>query len=60
MEVKQLEILRLSNGKAIHIDGNEITRDEAHEIIIRLTGTWGTDFEKQELKDAALGLSRDC
>lgn len=52
--------MRLSNGKAVHIDGKEFTRDEAHEIIIRLTGTWGNDFEKQELKDAALGLKRDC
>lgn len=55
-----IEILRLSNGKAVHIDGKELTRDEAHEIIIKLTGTWGNDFEKQELKDAALGLKRDC
>lgn len=55
-----IEILRLDNGKAIYIDGEEVTRNEAHEVIIKLTETWGTDFEKQELKDAALGLSRDC
>jgi len=47
----------LGNGKRIYIDGNGINRDEAHEIIIRLTKTWGTDFEKQELKDLAL---MDC
>jgi len=34
-----------------------LERDEAHEIIIKLTGTWGTDFEKQELKDLALGIT---
>ena len=55
-----IEVLRLSNGKVIYTDGEEFTRDEAHEIIIKLTETWGTDFEKQELRDAALGLSRDC
>lgn len=55
-----IEILRLSNGKTVHIDGNEFTRDEAHEIIIELTGTWGNNFEKRELKDLALGLKRDC
>lgn len=55
-----IEIERLSSGKVVYIDGNEFTRDEAHEIIIKLTETWGTDFEKQELKDAALGLKRDC
>ena len=55
-----IKILTLSNGKAVYIDGNEFTRDEAHEIIIKLTGTWGNDFEKRELKDLALGLKRDC
>lgn len=55
-----IEVLRLSNSKAIYIEGKEFTRDEAHEIIIKLTETWGTHFEKQELKDAALGLKRDC
>lgn len=54
-----IKILTLSNGKAVYIQGKQVTRDEAHEIIIKLTGTWGTDFEKQELKDAALGLKRD-
>lgn len=54
------EVLKLSNGKAICIEGEEFTRDEAHEIIIKLTETWGTDFEKQKLRDAALGLKRDC
>ena len=46
----------MGNGKAVHIDGNELTRDEAHEIIISLTGTWGTDFQKQALCDMALGI----
>lgn len=55
-----IEILGLSNGKAVYIEGKEITRDEAHEIIIRLTGTWGTDFEKEELCDMALGIHADA
>ncbi len=55
-----IKILTLSNGKAVYIQGKELTTDEAHEIIISLTATWGNDFEKQELKDAALGLKRDC
>ncbi len=54
-----IEILRLSNGKTVHIDGKELARGEAHEIIIRLIGTWGTDFEKQELCDMALGIHAD-
>ena len=55
-----IKILRLSNGKAVYIAGKELTTEEAHEIIIKLTGVWGNDFEKQELKDMALGLERDC
>ena len=51
-----ISILILTNGKSIYIDGNEITTEEAHEIIIRLTKTWGNDFEKQELCDMALGI----
>ncbi|GAI61522.1 unnamed protein product [marine sediment metagenome] len=51
-----IEILELVNGKAVHIDGKEFTTEEAHEIIIRLTKTWGNDFEKRELKDLVL----DC
>ncbi|GAI74644.1 unnamed protein product [marine sediment metagenome] len=51
-----IEILRLSNGKTVYIDGNEVTTEEAHEIIIKLTKAWGNDFEKQELKDLVL----DC
>ncbi len=47
-------ILTLSNGKKVYISGREITTDEAHEIIISLTETWGTDFEKQELRDRAI------
>ena len=54
-----IKILDLSNGKGIYIDGDEITNDEAHEIIIRLTGTWGSDFEKQELCDIALDIHAD-
>ena len=46
--------MRLANGKAVKIEGNEFTTKEAHEIIIRLTKVWGNDFEKQELKDAVL------
>ncbi len=53
-----LRILQLSNGKWVYITGKEITRDDAHEIIIQLTDTWGTDFERQDLKDKALGLRR--
>ncbi|GAI54747.1 unnamed protein product, partial [marine sediment metagenome] len=56
---KVIKILELEGGKKVYIQGKSITTDEAHEIIIRLTGTWGTDFEKQELRDAALGLKRD-
>jgi len=55
-----IKVLQLSSGKKVYIQGKEFTRDEAHEIIIKLTGTWGNDFEKQELKDEALGLKRDC
>lgn len=55
-----LAILILSNEKKVYLQGKEITIDEAHEIIIRLTEIWGNDFEKQELKDMALGLTRDC
>lgn len=51
-------IVELSDGKKVYISGRGITQGEAHEIIIRLTETWGTDFEKQELKDMALGLER--
>ncbi len=51
-----ITILTLTNGKFIYIDGKEITVEEAHEIIIRLTETWGNDFEKQELCDMALGI----
>jgi len=51
-----IEIERLSNGKVVYIDGEEFTTEEAHEIIIRLTKTWGNDFEKRELKDLVL----DC
>lgn len=53
-----IEILALSNGKAVHIDGSGISRDEVHEIIIKLTEIWGTDFEKQELRDMALGIKK--
>jgi len=53
-----IKILQLSNGKRVYIQGKGITTDEAHEIIIKLTETWGNDFEKQELKDLALGIKR--
>lgn len=53
----QLSLLTLDNGKRVYIDGKGISREEAHEIIISLTKTWGTDFEKQELKDKVL---MDC
>lgn len=48
-------VLTLGNGKHIYVDSKSFDKDEAHEIIIRLTQTWGTDFEKQELRDMALG-----
>lgn len=57
-EAKMIEIERLSNGKAVYIDGEGFTTEEAHEIIIRLTKVWGNDFEKQELKDMALGIEK--
>jgi len=44
----------LENGKRVYMDGKSIDKDEAHEIIIRLTQTWGTDFEKQHLRDLAI------
>ncbi len=53
---KVIEIERLSNGKVVYIDGEEVTTEEAHELIIRLTKVWGNDFEKRELKDLVL----DC
>ncbi len=49
-------IVTLNNGKSVHIDGNSITTNEALEIIIKLTGTWGNDFEKAELCDMAIGI----
>ncbi len=51
-----IKILTLANGKTVYIQGKSFETDEAHEIIISLTKTWGNDFEKQELKDLAL----DC
>jgi len=53
-----LVICDLENGKRVFIEGNSFHRDEAHEIIILLAETWGTDFEKQELKDKALGIEK--
>ena len=53
-EVNMIVIQELSNGKKVYMSGREITTDDAHEIIISLTETWGTDFEKQELRDRAL------
>ncbi len=50
------EIIRLGNGKVVYIDGEMFSRDEAQEIIIRLTKTWGNDFQKRVLKDLVL----DC
>jgi len=49
-----VEVMRLESGKVVYINGKSIDRDEAHEIIIRLTQTWGTDFEKQHLRDLAI------
>ncbi len=51
-----VSILELSTGKTLYLTGGEITRDDAHEAIVRLTETWGTDFEKQGIRDKALGL----
>ena len=53
-----VEVIKLSNGKSVCIDGEEITTEDAHEIIIRLTETWGNDFEKKQLKDMVLGIKR--
>lgn len=53
-----IRILRLANGKKVYIQGEEITTKEAHEIIIKLTKIWGNSFEKQELKDMALGIKK--
>ena len=57
-------ILELSNGKQVNIDGNEITGKEAIEIATNLTKTWGTDFDKDELREylfnLALELKGDC
>ena len=53
---KVIKILELSTGKKVYIQGKSIATEEAHEIIIRLTKTWGNDFEKRELKDLVL----DC
>lgn len=50
METKMMEILELSNGKAVYIDSKEFTRDEAHEIIIKLTGIWGTEILRSEIQ----------
>ena len=55
-EVEVIKILQLSSGKKVYIQGKSITTDEAHEIIIRLTKTWGNDFDKGDLKDLVL----DC
>lgn len=51
-------VVRLSNGKIVYIQGKGISRDEAHELIIALINTWGTDFQKQELRDKALTCGR--
>lgn len=56
---KSIIITTLSNGKNVKIDGNSFDRDAAHEIIIKLTELWGTDFEKDALCDLALGISGD-
>ena len=55
-EAVVIKILELSTGKKVYIQGKSIATEEAHEIIIRLTKTWGNDFEKRELKDLVL----DC
>ncbi len=51
-----LHILTLNNSKNIYIDGNSSTNQDAHEIIVSLTKTWGNDFEKQELTDKFFGI----
>jgi len=48
--------MRLANGKVVYINSKMFSRDEAQEIIIRLTKTWGNDFQKRALKDLVL----DC
>lgn len=54
--IKMITILTLSNGKQVYLDGDSISTEEAHEIIINLIKTWGTDFEKRELKDRVLEM----
>lgn len=46
-------ITTLSNGKKVHISGTLIDYEDAHEIIVRLVETWGTDFEKEEMRRRA-------
>ena len=45
------KIMRLANEKVVYIDGKMFSRDEAQEIIIRLTKTWGNDFQKRALRE---------
>ena len=51
-----ITLLKLKNKKLVIISGKSFDKDEAHEIIIKLTEAFGTDFEKQELCDMALGI----
>lgn len=50
-------ILHLSNGKQVSIDGNEITAKEAIEVATSLVKTWGTDLDKDELREYLFGLA---
>ena len=55
-----IEILELSNGKVVHIDGNEITQDEAHEIIIKLTEAWGPTLRSRNSETWLLASKDEC
>jgi len=52
-----IKILTLANGKSVYISGRGITTEDAHELIILLTKTWGDDFEKHGLKDRLMDLA---
>ena len=38
---EQIQIETLSNGKAVCLEGNEITQEEALELAKKLVNTWG-------------------
>ena len=52
----RMVVVKLDSGKRVYIDGDSITEEEAQEIIIKLTKTWGTDFDIRRLKDMVLEM----